>query len=71
MPTPARASDSRRTPTRAARCSSYIVDVVETAALARVRLDGMRYALVVVDWRLPDDDGIEIADVAANTARPP
>src|SRR5437762_14379118 len=29
------------------RSAGYIVDVVETAALARVRLDGMRYALVI------------------------
>ena len=49
------------------RSGGYIVDVVETAALARARLDGMRYALVIVDWRLPDGDGIEIADVAAST----
>ena len=49
------------------RSAGYTVDVAETAALARTRLDGMRYALVIVDWRLPDGDGIEIADVAAAT----
>jgi len=49
------------------RSAGYTVDVAETAALARTRLDGMLYALAVIDWRLPDGDGIEIADLAAAT----
>ena len=49
------------------RSAGYTVDTAETATLARARLDGMRYALVIVDWRLPDGDGIEIADLAAAT----
>ena len=44
-----------------------ITAALTTATLARARLDGMRYALVIVDWRLPDGDGIEIADLAAAT----
>jgi DNA-binding response OmpR family regulator len=49
------------------RSGGYTVDVAETAALARTRLAGVRYAVVIVDWRLPDGDGIEIADLAAAT----
>jgi len=40
---------------------------VATAAAAWRHLRARRYALVIVDWRLPDGDGFEIADAAAET----
>jgi two-component system, OmpR family, response regulator len=43
----------------------YRIDAVGTAADARARLAGQRYALVIADWRLPDGDGTQIADAAA------
>ena len=43
----------------------YGVDVATTAADAMVRLDGKPYALVIADWRLPDGDGLRVADRAA------
>lgn len=44
----------------------YAVDVAGTATEARARLDGRPYTLVITDWRLPDGDGIEIANRAAD-----
>jgi DNA-binding response OmpR family regulator len=44
----------------------YAVDPAETAAQARSRLDASRYDLVVADWRLPDGNGLDIADLAAD-----
>ena len=43
----------------------YVVDVASTIADAWRHLNTRRYALVIVDWRLPDGDGFEIADAAA------
>ena len=43
----------------------YAVDIAATAADAWRHLMARRYALVIVDWRLPDGDGFEIADAAA------
>ena len=44
----------------------YAIDSVATAAEARARLAGHTYALVIADWRLPDGDGMLIADEAAD-----
>ena len=44
----------------------YAVDAVSTAATAVDQLGSVRYALVIVDWVLPDGNGIDIADHAAN-----
>jgi two-component system response regulator HydG len=44
----------------------YAVDQADTAARARSRLDAARYDLVVADWRLPDGNGLDIADLAAD-----
>jgi DNA-binding response OmpR family regulator len=43
----------------------YVVDVASTIADAWRHLNTRRYALVIVDLRLPDGDGFEIADAAA------
>jgi two-component system, NtrC family, response regulator HydG len=40
------------------------VDVAETLAQARVLLGSASYDLVIADGRLPDGNGIEIADAA-------
>lgn len=45
--------------------AGYAVDVAATASIAGARLDSTTYALVLADWRLPDGDGIELADRAA------
>jgi DNA-binding response OmpR family regulator len=42
----------------------YEVDVAATAAEAWACLDAHSYALVITDWRLPDGDGMLIADAA-------
>jgi len=47
------------------RDEGYLVDVASTLAEGSRRLDEQRYALVVADWRLPDGNGILIADRAA------
>jgi len=44
----------------------YLIDVAATVAEAQAALDRSRYALVIVDWRLPDGNGRHIADRAAN-----
>jgi DNA-binding response OmpR family regulator len=44
---------------------SYVVDSVESAVVALSYLARERYDLVISDWRLPDGDGLEIADEAA------
>ena len=49
----------------ALRGEGYEVDVAATAAQAWACLDAHRYTLVVTDWRLPDGDGLLIADGAA------
>ena|SRR5437764_346957 len=43
----------------------YTVDAVETAAAATVQLESKQYAVVIADWLLPDGNGIDIADRAA------
>lgn len=48
------------------RGAGYPVDAVATAAEANQRLQSMRYALVIAGWRLPDGNGIDLADQALN-----
>lgn len=48
------------------RSEGYVVDTAGTLAQARQRLKSLRYALVNADLRLPDGDGREIADRAAD-----
>lgn len=44
----------------------YQIDVARTAAEAVRFLDAAaNYALVIADWRLPDGNGLTIADMAA------
>jgi two-component system, OmpR family, response regulator len=47
------------------RAEGYEVDSVATAGAAVTCLDSLSYGLVVVDWVLPDGDGTDIADTAA------
>jgi DNA-binding response OmpR family regulator len=47
------------------RSEGYIVDTVGTLTQARQRLKSLRYALVNADLRLPDGDGLEVVDRAA------
>jgi two-component system, NtrC family, response regulator HydG len=51
--------------TIALRGEGYEVDVAATMAKAWACLDAHRYELVITDWRLPDGDGMLIADGAA------
>ena len=48
------------------RGAGYIVDLAVNVAQADHRLAERGYELVVADWRLPDGDGIEIANRAAD-----
>ena len=52
--------------TLALRGEGYEVERADTATRARQRLKGISYDLVITDWRLPDGDGLEIADAAAD-----
>ena len=47
------------------RSGGYSVDLALTMAQAEQQFAGQGYELVVADWRLPDGDGIEFADRAA------
>jgi len=47
------------------RNEGYSVDIAGTLAQARQRLDAVTYTLVNTDLRLPDGDGLEIANRAA------
>ena len=47
------------------RGEGYVVDTAATVAQARQRLRGLRYTLVNSDLRLPDGDGLDIVDRAA------
>jgi DNA-binding response OmpR family regulator len=44
----------------------YVVDLAASVAEARTRLDTLVYSLVIADLRLPDGDGLEIAERAAD-----
>ena len=48
----------------ALRSEGYAVDTAATAARALISLTESRYDLVIADWRLPDGDGMLIADFA-------
>jgi two-component system OmpR family response regulator len=45
--------------------AGYDVDVAPTAVRASQYLEAKFYSLVLADWRLPDGNGIELADEAA------
>jgi len=47
------------------RGEGYGVDSVATAGAATTCLGAISYALVIADWVLPDGDGIDVADAAA------
>ena len=47
------------------RAEGYPVDVATTVADGMTFLDRWRYALVICDWRLPDGDGLRVAEAAA------
>jgi DNA-binding response OmpR family regulator len=47
------------------RKEGYQVDSVATAGAASTCLRAIPYALVVADWVLPDGDGVDVADEAA------
>ena len=47
------------------REEGYAVDVAITVAEAKVWLRSVHYDVVIADWRLPDGDGILIANLAA------
>ena len=46
------------------RSEGFAVDLVTTAADAAEQLDSQHYAVVIADWKLPDGDGLAIADAA-------
>jgi DNA-binding response OmpR family regulator len=46
--------------------TGYTVDVAPTVSQAERNLEEQSYALVVADWRLPDGDGLAVADRAAD-----
>ena len=46
------------------RRAGYTVDVAGNAAEARQLLATQSYGVVVADWRLPDGNGIDLADHA-------
>jgi len=47
------------------RGEGYEVDSVATAGAATTCLESIFYSLVIADWVLPDADGTDIADAAA------
>ena len=47
------------------REAGYAVDTVGSAGAATTCLDTIPYALVITDWFLPDGNGAELADAAA------
>src|SRR3954466_11869789 len=52
--------------TLALRSGDYEVEYAHTAEHARACLNSRRYDLVITDWRLPDGDGLDLADIAAD-----
>jgi DNA-binding response OmpR family regulator len=52
--------------THVLRAERYQVDVASTVEVAVAQLAAIRYGLVIADWVLPDGNGIDIADYAAN-----
>ena len=53
--------------TEVLRGQGYAVDSVATAGAATTCLQAIPYALVIADWVLPDGDGIDVADSAAQS----
>jgi len=47
------------------RDESYAVDLAQSVGEARRCLAARAYDLVIVDWKLPDGDGISVADWAS------
>jgi DNA-binding response OmpR family regulator len=45
--------------------AGYAVDAVESAAAAVAHLEATPYRVVIADWLLPDGNGIDLADRAA------
>jgi DNA-binding response OmpR family regulator len=56
---------TREIVTEVLRGQGYSVDSVATAGAATTCLQAISYALVIADWVLPDGDGIDVADAAA------
>ena len=56
---------TREVLTELLRADGYDVDSVATAGAATTWLDSLFCGLVVADWVLPDGDGTDIADTAA------
>jgi DNA-binding response OmpR family regulator len=52
--------------THVLRQEGYAVDSVANAGAASTCLQSISYALVIADWLLPDGNGLDIADAAAN-----
>src|SRR3954454_18617108 len=52
--------------TLALRSGDYEVEFAHTAEQARACLSAGRYDLVITDWRLPDGDGLDVADTAGD-----
>ncbi len=45
--------------------AGYVVDLATTRREAGEYLEERQYALVIADWKLPDGDGVMIADAAS------
>ena len=58
-------SDVAETTALVLRGAGYTVDVAEGAGRARARLNANHYSLVIADWRLPDGNGLDLANIAA------
>jgi CheY-like chemotaxis protein len=56
---------TREIVTHVLRDAGYALDAVGSAGAAATCLETVHYALVIVDWFLPDGNGAEIADAAA------
>jgi two-component system, OmpR family, response regulator len=56
---------TREIMTELLRGQGYSIDSVATAGAAATCLQTIPYALVIADWVLPDGDGIDVADSAA------
>lgn len=56
---------TREIMTELLRGQGYAIDSVATAGAAATCLQTIPYALVIADWVLPDGDGIDVADSAA------
>lgn len=56
---------TRELVTYALREAGYVLDAVGSAGAAATCLETVSYDLVIVDWFLPDGNGAEVADAAA------